>query len=119
MNPEDFFDCLDPEERPRFELEEGYFLLMLRIPSTQHDTQSRAYPTSQVGFFVTPKTLLTVHSDAVDMVSYSHQRRRKRLIRNSSDLYVALLGSVVKRFDRIAREIQDKLTEFRRTILRS
>lgn len=119
INPEDFLDCLDPEERPRFELEEGYYLLMLRILATEREEAPIAANTVPVGFFVLPTKLISVHSDAVDIVSFFRQRRRKRVVTSSMDLTVTLLGNVVRRHDRFVREIQIKLTEFKNTVVKS
>ncbi|UCD92081.1 MAG: magnesium transporter CorA family protein [Methanobacteriota archaeon] len=119
INSEDFIDCMDPEERPRFEMEEGYFLLMLRILATKGGAASTPYTTFPVGFFVMPNRLITVHLDAVDVVSYFSQRRRKRTISDSMDLHVTLLGSIGRRYDLLVREIQNKLSEFRQSIIKS
>ncbi|MFQ5884288.1 MAG: magnesium transporter CorA family protein [Thermoplasmata archaeon] len=115
---EDFIDCLDPEERPRFELEEGYFLLMLRILATKGGAATTPYTTHPVGFFATSNRLITVHSDAVYVVSYFRQRRRKKVIADSMDLHVTILGSIGRRYDGPVREIQNKLSEFRETIIK-
>lgn len=119
INSEDFVDCLDPDERPRFESEEGYFLLMLRIPVTSQKTESTAYPTCPVGFFVMPDKLLTVHSDALDLVEYFRQRRTRRPTEDSMDLLVDLLRSARRRFDKLIREIQNRLWDFRKAIAKS
>jgi magnesium transporter len=119
INPEDFVDCLDPDERPRFESEEGYFLLMLRIPVTSKKLVSTAYPTCPVGFFVMPDRLLTVHSDALDLVEYFRQRRTRRPTEDSMDLLVDLLRSARRRFDKLIREIQNRLWDFRKAIAKS
>ncbi|MCK4443128.1 MAG: hypothetical protein KAW09_01190, partial [Thermoplasmata archaeon] len=58
---DDILDSLDPDERPRFEDEEDYYLLMCRMPMVEGQ-KSGVYVTAPVGFFVRKDKLVTVHS---------------------------------------------------------
>ncbi len=115
---DDILDSLDPDERPRFEDEEDYYLLMCRMPMVEGQ-KSGVYVTAPVGFFVRKDKLVTVHSSKVDLVSYFSQRKRIREIRSSHEILVAILGSNVRRLDIFLRQVQQKLTGFRSTIVKS
>ncbi len=115
---DDILDSLDPDERPRFEDEDDYFLLMYRLPMVEGQ-KSGVYITSPVGFFVRKKKLVTVHSSKVDLLSYFHERKRVRQIKSSHEILVSILGSSVRRVDFFMRQVQQKLTGFRSTIVRS
>lgn len=115
---DDIVDSLDPDERPRFEYEEDYFLLMLRIPATRVEGV-KSLQTVPVGFFVRGQKMVTVHSSAVDLISYFEGRRRKRVVQSSSEVLSALLGSMERRFSAFVRSVQQRLTDFRTTILKS
>ena len=115
---DDILDSLDPDERPRFEDEDDYFLLMYRMPMVEGQ-RSGVYITAPVGFFVRKKKLVTVHTNKVDLVSYFSQRKRRREIKSSHEILVAILGTNVRRLDIFLRQVQQKLTAFRSTIVRS
>lgn len=115
---DDIVDSLDPDERPRFEDEDDYFLLMYRMPMVEGQ-RSGVYITAPVGFFVRKKKLVTVHTNKVDLVSYFSQRKRRREIKSSHEILVAILGTNVRRLDIFLRQVQQKLTAFRSTIVRS
>ncbi|MFQ6106848.1 MAG: magnesium transporter CorA family protein [Thermoplasmata archaeon] len=115
---DDIMDSLDPDERPRFEFEDEYFLLMLRLPASQAQS-AEPYLTTPVGFFVRKERLVTVHSDMVDLITYFRGRRRKRIVESSFEVLVAILGSTERRFSAMIRSIQRQLAEFRSTILKS
>jgi magnesium transporter len=115
---DDILDALDPDERPRFEDEDDYFLLMYRMPMIEGQ-RSGVYITAPVGFFVRKKKLVTVHTSQVDLMSYFSQRKRRREIKSSYEILVAILGSNVRRLDLFLRQVQHKLTGFRSTIVKS
>lgn len=115
---DDVIDSLDPDERPRFEYEEDYFLLMLRLPATQ-ETSSGPYQTVPVGCFCREDKLVTVHSQGVDLVSYFKGRRRKREVQSAYEVLIAILGTTLRRFSVIIGTVQHQLAGFRTTILKS
>ncbi len=115
---DDIIDSLDPDERPRYEDEDDYFLLMYRMPMVEGQ-RTGVYITAPVGFFVRKKKLITVHTSKVDLVSYFSQRKRRREIKTSYEILVAILGTNVRRLDVFLRQVQQKLTGFRSTIVRS
>ncbi len=115
---DDILDSLDPDERPRFEDEDDYYLLMYRMPMVEGQ-KSGVYITAPVGFFVRKEKLVTVHSSKVDLVSYFNQRKRIRDIESSHEILVAILGSSIRRVDFFMRQVQQRLTGFRSTIVRS
>jgi magnesium transporter len=115
---DDIIDSLDPDERPRFEFEDDYFLLMLRLPATQSQA-GQTYVTVPVGFFVRKEKLVTVHSGAVNLITYFKSRRRKRVVESAYQVLAAILGSTERRFSAIIRSIQHQIAGFRTTILKS
>lgn len=115
---DDILDSLDPDERPRFEDEDDYYLLMYRMPVVEGQ-RSGVYITAPVGFFMGKEKLITVHLSKVDIVSYFGQRKRIREIKSPQEILVAILGSNIRRIDYYMRQVQYKLTGFRSTIVRS
>ncbi len=115
---DDILDSLDPDERPRFEDEDDYYLLMYRMPMVEGQ-RSGVYVTAPVGFFVRKEKLITVHSSKVDLAPFFSQRKRIRDIESSHEILVAILGSNVRRLDMFLKQVQLKLTGFRSTIVKS
>jgi magnesium transporter len=115
---DDIIDSLDPDERPRFEDEDDYYLLMYRVPVEQGQ-RIGAYLTAPVGFFVKENKLITVHTRQVDVISYFHQRKRQRVVETPREILVAILGTKIRRVNVYTRYVQQKLTEFRSTVVRS
>ncbi len=115
---DDIIDSLDPDERPRFEDEEDYYLLMYRVP-VPHGQRMGVYLTAPVGFFIREDKLVTVHTSSVDVVSYFQQRKRQRVVETPREILVAILGTKIRRVNVITRYVQQKLTEFSSTVVRS
>lgn len=115
---DDVVDSLDPDERPRFEFEEDYFLLMLRVPASE-SRGLETYTTAPVGFFVRKEKLVSVHSKEIDLIAYFRGRRRKMVVKSSYEVLAAILGSTERRFSAFIRDIQQRIIGFRKTILKS
>lgn len=115
---DDIIDSLDPDERPRFEDEEDYYLLMYRVPVPEGQRMG-VYLTAPVGFFIREDKLVTVHTSNVDVVSYFQQRKRQRVVETPREILIAILGTKIRRVNVFTRFVQQKLTEFRSTVVRS
>ncbi|MEE9223477.1 MAG: CorA family divalent cation transporter [Thermoplasmata archaeon] len=96
---DDIIDSLDPDERPRFEDEEDYYLLMYRVPVPQGQRMG-VYLTAPVGFFIREDKLVTVHTSYIDVVSYFQQRKRQRVVETPREILVAILGTNIRRVER-------------------
>jgi magnesium transporter len=93
--PEDFYnDINDIDERPRIEVENGWKLIILRIPVVTRDVKL-PFNTVPVGIIFNEATFVTIcfHENEViqDFVSYT--TKKKTYIKNDYDLVLKLMLS--------------------------
>lgn len=114
---QDVADCLDPNERARVEIEEGYDLLVLRCLIVQEHGGDRVQ-TMPIGIFVTPKKVITVRIGS----SFTHEDvtsdlKRKPRLDSKEDLFLALVRKVNKEIERHLRPMERMISSFQEHIL--
>jgi magnesium transporter len=83
--PEDIIkDILDADERPRFEYDEEYSLVLLRIPVETADN-GVPYHTLPLGVFMTENFIITICSSPNEVLPIDHPSLYKENNGNSSD----------------------------------
>lgn len=60
VDPADLLAAADEEESARIELEEGYTLILVDIPTSEYRHQKEAYTTIPMGIILTQKVIVTV-----------------------------------------------------------
>ncbi len=113
----DVADCLDPNERSRIEIEEGYDLLVLRSLLTQEQNGHRIQ-TMPIGIFVTSKKIITVRigSSFTDQDLTADLKRRPHL-ETKEDLFFALVRRVNRDIERQVRPMERIISSFQEQIL--
>lgn len=71
----DLKDCLPPLQRPKLVVRKNYLFMILLFPV--FDRKTRVLHASEVDFFITPKTLLTVSSNELAPPSRNFFRMQK------------------------------------------
>jgi len=114
---QDMADCLDPNERARVEIEEGYDLLVLRCIIALEHVGDRLQ-TMPIGIFITQKKVITVRIGS----SFTHEdvtsdlKRRPRLD-SKEDLFLALTRKVNRDIERHVRPMERVMSSFQEQIL--
>lgn len=113
----DVADCLDPNERSRIEIEEGYDLLVLRSLLTEEQNGHRIQ-TMPIGIFVTSKKIITVRigSSFTDQDLTADLKRRPHL-ETKEDLFFALVRKVNRDIERQVRPMERIISSFQEQIL--
>jgi len=113
LDLQDVADCLDPNERSRVEIEEGYDLVVLRTLISGERAGENGHEriqTMPIGMFVTKDKIITVR--LVPGFSYEEltsDLKRKLWIETKEDLFLALIRKV-------NRDIERKVRPMERTI---
>ena len=66
---EDLLSAIDPEEKNRIELQEGYTLILVDIPAIEVRHGQRSYTTIPLGIILTQDEIVTVCSEATPILS--------------------------------------------------
>ena len=114
---QDVADCLDPNERSRVEVEEGYDLLVLRCLLSEERNGNRIQ-TMPIGMFVTANKLVTVRLGQTFTYQEitSDQKRRPRLD-TKEDLFLALVRRINRDVERKVRPLERRIAHIQETIL--
>ncbi len=114
---QDVADCLDPNERARVEVEEGYDFLVLRNLAAE-EAEGDKIQTVPIGIFVTPKNIITVRLGATFTAQeiVSDMRRRPR-IDTKEDLFFAIVRKVTRDIDRRVRPMERRISSIQETVL--
>jgi len=118
---DDIIDCLDKNERSRFDSEEEYMMLILRVLAKDDDPTDLKYPMEPVGFFLTRKNLITVHSNRVTLPRdpTSDLRKRKTYPKSKEELLYALIRRFNRDIERCVRNLEIKIEAIQSLILKS
>ncbi len=110
LDLQDVADCLDPNERSRVEIEEGYDLLVLRtvlMEDRNGDQSPLRIQMMPIGIFVTSGKAITVR--IVSSFTYqelSSELRRRPRIDSKEDLFLSIIRRVNKDVERRIRPME-------------
>lgn len=114
---QDVADCLDPNERARVEIEEGYDLVVLRclLTDDKGDARIQMMP---IGIIMTSRNVITVRLGATFAAHEltSDMKRRPR-IDTKEDLFFALIRKVTKDMERKVRPMERMIGTIQESIL--
>jgi len=114
---QDVADCLDPNERSRVEVEEGYDLLVVRCLLTEERNGSRIQ-TMPLGMFVTATKLITVRlGQTFTYQEITGDQRRRPRIDSKEDLFLSLIRRVNRDVERRVRPLERIISHIQETIL--
>ena len=94
--PLDFaHDAEDPEERPRLEVDEGWLMLIVRVPVKERDGDEYVYSTRPIALMMRDDVFISVSHFSCEVFDdfINWTRRRKITDRRRYDLLLALLLS--------------------------
>ena len=114
---QDVADCLDPNERARVEIEEGYDLVVLRclLTDDKGDARIQMMP---IGIIMTSRNVITVRLGATFAANEltSDMKRRPR-IDSKEDLFFALIRKVTRDMERKVRPMERRIGSIQESIL--
>ncbi len=119
--PDDVLDCLDNNERARFEVEDDYMMLILRVLARDDDPNDMKYPMEPVGLFLTRKCLVTVHSSRVVLPCdpMCDLRKRKTLPKTKEELLYSQMRRFNRDLERCVRSLELKIETIQNNVLKS
>jgi len=91
--PSDLEDCLPPLQRPKIIARPDYLFMILLFPV--FDRETKTIHASEVDFFITPKTLVTVHTNELGQISNTFGEYNNKTLKCSSP--TALLHEILNR----------------------
>lgn len=117
--PLDFaHDAEDPEERPRLEVDEGWLMLIVRVPVKERDGDEYVYSTRPIALMMRDDVFISVSHFSCEVFDdfINWTRRRKITDRRRYDLLLALLLSssvwylkYLKQMNLMMKEAEDLL----------
>ena len=117
--PLDFaHDAEDPEERPRLEVDEGWLMLIVRVPVKERDGDEYVYSTRPIALMMCDDVFISVSHFSCEVFDdfINWTRRRKITDRRRYDLLLALLLSssvwylkYLKQMNLMMKEAEDLL----------
>ena len=121
LDLQDVADCLDPNERSRLEIEEGYDLLVLRslLAEDQNGNQDvKRVQTMPIGVFVTKERIVTVRL----VPSFSCQEltsdlKRKPNIDTKEDLLLQIMRKVNRDIERRVRPMERTISAIQQDVM--
>lgn len=114
---QDVADCLDPNERARVEIEEGYDLLVLRNMLAEDQDADRVQ-TMPIGIIVTSRCVVTVRLGATFAPNeLTADMRRRPRIETKEDLFFALVRKVNRDIERRVRPMERRISAIQASIL--
>jgi len=120
--PESFFnDIEDAEERPRVEYEDGWRMIIMRLPYKSEESES-FFSTIPLGVLTNGDTLITISHKHLEMIDdfISHSRRKAFPEKSNTDLILHLMLSAAVWFMKYLKvinlEIKDAEIQLQRSI---
>jgi len=121
--PESFFnDIEDTEERPRVEYEDGWRMIIMRLPYKSEEAENSLFTTVPLGVLTNGDTMLTVSHKHLEMMDdfILYSRRKTFKEKSNTDLILHLLLSAavwyMKYLKVINLEIKDAENQLQRSI---
>lgn len=91
--PSDLGDCLPPLQRPKVIARPGYIFMILLFPV--FDRQTKTIHASEIDFFITPKNLVTVHTNELGQIGNIFSEYSGKTLKCASP--AALLHEILNR----------------------
>lgn len=109
--------ALDDEESSRIDLEDGYTLILVDIPTTEIRHESKTYTTIPLGILLTPTNLITVCAEETPILQHFIQRRvrefstkkKMRFVYQNLFRTAALYQSNLRIIDKKRTEIEERV----------
>ncbi len=109
--------ALDDEESSRIDLEDGYTLILVDIPTTEIRHESKTYTTIPLGILLTPTNLITVCAEETPILQHFIQRRVREFSTKKKMRFVyqilfrtaALYQSNLRIIDKKRTEIEERV----------
>lgn len=119
LDVEELADCLDPEEHPRYELEEDYSLLLLRTALQKGERDTPSMVTFPIGFFFSENFLVTVHARPLRFLSEKPRRRQKIRLDSPQRLLQYFIQRIIREFQRALDAVEADVDELQEDVLTS
>lgn len=115
--------ALDEEESSRVQIEDGYTLILVDIPSEEIRSEQRAYTTIPLGILLLQEAIITVCGDDTVILNYFCNNRMRgfstkkkmrfvyQILLRSTNLYQALLRAIDKKRSEIEKRVGTETTE--------
>jgi len=121
--PQSFFnDIEDMEERPRVEYEDGWRMIIMRLPHKSEETENSLFTTVPLGVLTNGDTLISVSHKRLEMMDdfIVYSRRKAFEEKSNTDLILHLLVSAavwyMKYLKVINLEIKDAENQLQRSV---
>jgi len=108
--PSFYYDIEDIDERPRIEIEDGWYFILLRIPYKTNDIHL-PFTTIPLGVIFNDEIILSICSFKTDLIQdfIEHTKRKNIVIENNFDLLLKLLLSSSIWFLKYLKQINQKI----------
>ncbi len=115
--------ALDEEESSRVQLEDGYTMILVDIPSEEIRSEQRAYTTIPLGILLVDNAIITVCSDDTVILNYFYNNRMRgfstkkkmrfvyQVLLRTTYLYQSLLRAIDKKRSEIEKRVGTETTE--------
>lgn len=123
IDVDDLKAALDDEESSRVQLEDGYTLILVDIPSTEVRNNQNAYTTIPLGIILVKRAIITVCGSETPILTHFSDNRMKgfstkkkmrfvyQILLRTTNLYQAYLRVIDKRRSEIEQRISNNDTE--------
>jgi magnesium transporter len=112
-------DCLDPEEHPRFEPEDDYLLLVLRVPLPKDERTTPSTITFPIGLFLSENFIVTVEARELPFLSAKPRRKARFYLDNPQRLLQYFIGQIRVEFQRALDAVEVGIDELQNQVLTS
>jgi magnesium transporter len=112
-------DCLDPEERPRFEPEDDYLLLVLRVPLPKDERETPSTITFPIGFFLSENFIVTVQAREIPFLSAKPRRKARFYLDSPQRLLQYFISQIRVEFQRALDAVEEDIDELQDEVLTS
>lgn len=109
--PEAFYnDIEDIDERPRIEIENGWYLILIRVPFKTND-DSLPFSTAPLGIIFKGEIFVTISFNTVEMITdfVQYSQRKSIHVKDNFDLVLRLLLSSSVWFLKYLKQINQKI----------
>ncbi|MCM1377380.1 MAG: magnesium transporter CorA family protein [Clostridium sp.] len=112
--PESFIESIeDPDERPRFDRENGWLMTLLRIPIHEHPNPL-IYRTIPLGIMTKEEMVITICSHRTNLIAdfVDHSNRRRINIDNNPDFILHLINASNYWYQHYLKKINDIVARY-------
>ena len=116
----DYFlnDIADVEERARYEIDEGWYLIILRIPYAKETRSRTPFTTIPLGIIIKGSLIITVSNFETDMMNdfLTHQQRRGLGIQDPTEMVFRLFLSSAVWYLKRLKQIGSLIDQYKRSL---